>query len=308
MSRIRYSRSNITSRRPLEPARSRGMPTHLFFQRLDLAEPPLVALLMGEAGSQKGPHQLPCQLYADHPGPENQNVHGIVLDALMGRVGVVAKAGADTGQLVGRHGGSYSAPADQHAPLHHTCQHRAGQPLGHIRIVHRFQAVGAEILDLVPQRAERGDEVLLERVTRVIGGNGDHHRGVTASCLRASWARAAWTTCSTVKPNFFCSSLSGADAPKVSIPILAPVGPTYRSQPKVPACSTETRAVTSGGRTLSRYDWLCCSNNSHDGMLTTRARMPSALSRSNASTQSDTSLPLESSIRSGFSPSASART
>src|SRR5438105_1100518 len=101
MSRMRYSRSNITSSRPLESARSRGMATRLVFQRLDLAEPPLVPLLMGEAGVQKGPHQLACQLHADHPGPENQNVHGVVFDALMGRVGIVAKPGTDARQLVG---------------------------------------------------------------------------------------------------------------------------------------------------------------------------------------------------------------
>ena len=44
------------------------------------------------------------------------------------------------------------------------------------------------------------------------------------------------------------------------------------------ACSTDIRAVTSCGSTLSRYDSGCCSNNSHDGMLTTRALMPSAVS------------------------------
>ena len=37
------------------------------------------------------------------------------------------------------------------------------------------------------------------------------------------------------------------------------------------ASSTETRALTSGGMTLSRYCWSCCSNSSQDGMLTTRA-------------------------------------
>ena len=71
------------------------MPTHPFFQRLDLAEPTLVALFMGEVGPQKGPHQLPCQLEADHSCSENQHVHIVVFDALMGRVGVMAQARAD---------------------------------------------------------------------------------------------------------------------------------------------------------------------------------------------------------------------
>src|SRR5262249_5866834 len=64
---------------------------------------------------------------------------------------------------------------------------------------------------------------------------------------------ATATTRSGSKPNFFCSSLSGADAPNVFMPMTWPRGPTYRSQPSVEPCSTATRAVTSDGRTLSRY-------------------------------------------------------
>src|SRR5580700_6199542 len=61
-------------------------------------------------------------------------------------------------------------------------------------------------------------------------------------------SEAAAITASGVNPNFFCNSLSGADAPKVCMPI---VRPAYRSQPTVDACSTDTRAFTLGGRTLS---------------------------------------------------------
>src|SRR5262249_26691172 len=63
---------------------------------------------------------------------------------------------------------------------------------------------------------------------------------------------AAAATWSGVKPNFFKRSLIGADEPKVCMPILAPFAPTYRSQPMTEACSTETRAVASGGSTLLR--------------------------------------------------------
>src|SRR5262245_32871438 len=75
----------------------------------------------------------------------------------------------------------------------------------------------------------------------------DRHDGLPRSC-----SRAAATTCSGVKPNFFCSSFSGAEAPNVFMPSARPPVPTYRSQPKVDATSTDTRAVTADGRTLSR--------------------------------------------------------
>ena len=45
------------------------------------------------------------------------------------------------------------------------------------------------------------------------------------------------TTRSGSNPNFFCSSLSGADAPNVFMPMTRPASPTYRSHPKVEACS-----------------------------------------------------------------------
>ena len=106
-----------------------------------------MALFVGEAGAQEGPHQLPCQLDADHPGAEHQDVHVVVLDALMGRVGVVAEAGADAGELVRRDGGAHAAPADQHAPLHRARRAPPGQRRGHVRIVDRLRAVGPEVLD-----------------------------------------------------------------------------------------------------------------------------------------------------------------
>src|SRR5262249_32536328 len=103
-------------------------------------------------------------------------------------------------------------------------------------------------------------------------------------------AMAVAITASTVKPNFLSRSLIGADAPKPCMPTMAPSGPTYRSHPRVAACSTATRARIRGGSTLARYCASCCSNSSHDGMLTTRLPMPRRPSSSCTATQSCTSL------------------
>src|SRR5262249_13879217 len=91
------------------------------------------------------------------------------------------------------------------------------------------------------------------------------------SYARPNCSLAAATPYLGVKPNFLIRSLRGADAPKERMPMLCPVAPTYLAQPKVEACSTETRAFTSGGNTRSRYSRGWSSNSSHDGMLTTRA-------------------------------------
>src|SRR5207302_6386604 len=125
---------------------------------------------------------------------------------------------------------------------------------------------------------------------------------------RASVSRAAATIRSGVNPNFVWSAFSGAEAPNVLMPITSPSGPTYAAQPNVEACSTATRAMIAGGRTLSRYGSGCRSKSSHDGMLTTRARTPSAVSSSYAATHSDTSLPVAMRMTSGSPRGGSART
>ena len=47
-----------------------------------------------------------------------------------------------------------------------------------------------------------------------------------SSPARSSTSRAVSTTFSGVKPNLVSTSLSGAEEPKVCIPIVAPRGPT----------------------------------------------------------------------------------
>ena len=90
----------------------------------------------------------------------------------------------------------------------------------------------------------------------------------------ATRSRATCATRSGVNPNFSRRCFSGADAPNVSMPMIAPPSPTYRSHPKVDACSIATRAFTDGGSTSSRYSFGWRSNSSQHGMLTTRAWMP----------------------------------
>src|SRR5262249_44957533 len=88
-------------------------------------------------------------------------------------------------------------------------------------------------------------------------------------------ARARATACSPVNPSSRLTLPPGADAPKRSTPTPAPPRPTQRSQPNVAPASTASRRVTVRGKTVSRYSADSDSNSSQDGMLTTRARMPS---------------------------------
>jgi len=60
-----------------------------------LLEPAAVTLIAGEPGFEEGGHQLDGQLPADHAGSQAEDIHIVVLHALVGRVGIVAEAGPD---------------------------------------------------------------------------------------------------------------------------------------------------------------------------------------------------------------------
>src|SRR4029450_9627917 len=136
----------------------------------------------------------------------------------------------------------------------------------------------------------------------------DAHLGRLLSQVRAetrsTTARARSATFSGVKPK--CSSRAGwgAAAPNVVMPIASPSSPTHVLQPRGEAASTETRARTSGGRTLSRESRACSAKRSRQGAEATppspRAPAPP--------TQMGTSEPVPIRIRSASPLDASRRT
>jgi hypothetical protein len=67
-----------------------------------------------------------------------------------------------------------------------------------------------------------------------------------AHFFRPSSSLAAATTRSGSNPKCLWSSLSGAEAPNVFMPMIRPDVPTYRSHPRVEASSTAIRACTLG--------------------------------------------------------------
>ena len=175
------------------------------------------------------------------------------------------------------------------------------------------RAVAAEVGQLV-RAAELDDQppdqLVLERGPGVVRGERDAHPvlsrgpGRCPGCDRRRHRRGRWwggsrglapsvawrpcrpsrttrrptsATRSAVKPNSLKIVPAGALAPKWSSPMIAPSSPTQRSQPIETPISTETRFLTDGGRTESRYASSCASNRSQQGRLTTRDGMPVGL-------------------------------
>ena len=73
-----------------------------------------------------------------------------MLYALVRRVRVVAQAGANAWELVGGHGGTDTASADQDGALHAPVENCIGNRFGKIRIVDRGRVASAQIFHGVP--------------------------------------------------------------------------------------------------------------------------------------------------------------
>src|SRR6266545_852751 len=186
---------------------------------LDLRQAPRVPFVGRVAGLHEGLHQLVGEGGTDDASAQDEDVHVVVLDALVRRVDVVADGGADAGDLVGGHAGAHSAAADEHGPLRAPVLHGQGHLLRVVGIIDGRGRVRAHVDHVVSLLAKGLRHLLLQREAGVVGPDGHLHRFFLPAHLAPSCSRAAATTFSGWKPNFFCSSLRGAEAPNVRMPI-----------------------------------------------------------------------------------------
>ncbi len=108
--------------------------------------------------------------------PEDNHVHIVVLHALVCRIGVVAHAGADAGNLVGRHADTDARAADQNAPLGHALLDGVSNLFGKVRIIVGLIAVvGAQIDDLMSLPGQVGADIFLQWESGVVGADDELH-------------------------------------------------------------------------------------------------------------------------------------
>ena len=114
-----------------------------------------MSLGAAELGPQKSLNQVPSDRRPNRPAAHANNIHVIVFNALHGREVVVNDRGSDAVHLVGAHRSANATAADRHAALYLSRDDRARQRHDEIGIVVRWiQAMGAEIDDLMPRRAQ----------------------------------------------------------------------------------------------------------------------------------------------------------
>src|SRR5580765_7910155 len=88
---------------------------------------------------------------------------------------VVAKAGADAGNFVGRDGCSDAAAAEDDSALGFAVADGQSDGFGEVGIVDGVAAVGSQIQHLVLQLEEHRFDGFLEIETSVVGANGNFH-------------------------------------------------------------------------------------------------------------------------------------
>lgn len=134
-----------------------------------------MTLLPGEVCFQEGVGQFGGERGPYHAGTENEHVHIVMLDALVGRVDIVADPGANPFNFVRCNGCTDAAAADQDASLGLSIVYGVADGTGVVGIIIGSGRIeGAEVDNLVPRFelfGERGFHV----VTSVVGGESETH-------------------------------------------------------------------------------------------------------------------------------------
>src|SRR6266704_6736262 len=103
------------------------------FQVLDHLESYHVTLAATETCREKSHDEIACERRPDDLRAEAEDVHVVVLDALVGRVHIVANRRADPRELGGRHRRTHTGAADEHPALRVSPQNRLADLPGLVR-------------------------------------------------------------------------------------------------------------------------------------------------------------------------------
>jgi hypothetical protein len=147
------------------------------FQFLDFLQPPTVPVAAVELGREEGARELGGELGAHDLGAETEDVHVVVLDALVRGVRVMADRGTDPGQLVRRDGGAHAGAAHEDTALGLASEDRLTDLPSLVGVVDpRLRCVRPEVEHLMTLLGDRVADALTQLDTTVVEGYGDAHR------------------------------------------------------------------------------------------------------------------------------------
>ena len=124
-----------------------------------------------EVGGEEGVGDVVGGFDADDASSEDEDVHFVVLDALMSRVMVVAHAGADAGNLVGGNADADTRTADEDAAGGYPVIDGVAYGLGSVGVVGGGGGMDAEVDDLMALGGEVGADIFFEEEAGVVGAD-----------------------------------------------------------------------------------------------------------------------------------------
>lgn len=175
-----------------------------------------VPFVVGELRRQKCARNLQRWCNADHAGAEAKNIHIVVFNTLVTRVGIMREAGTNTFDLVCRNARPNAAAAYQDSSLNLPRCDSFAKLARKIRIVGRRFIIRAEVNDFMAIVSQFLSEIALQRESCMV---------TCKRNLHPSTFFAAATTAPGVMPNPLKTTSTGADIPKVDIPTKAPAVP-----------------------------------------------------------------------------------
>src|SRR5436190_13592539 len=151
-----------------------------FLEFFDLAKSRGVRLAAVEARVQEGAHQVDRQRRPDDLGAETEYVDVVVLDALVGRVHVVAHGAADAVDLGDGDRSTDARAAHEDAALGVTLTDRLADLARLVGVVDPdLVGLDPEVQDVVPERVELGENRVAQPHAAVIERDCNPHRTVT---------------------------------------------------------------------------------------------------------------------------------
>src|SRR5438045_6152855 len=133
----------------------------------------------------------------------------------------MTKSGANSGNLVRRHRNSNPTATNEDPALRAPFPQSVANQDCKVRIVGRHSIVCAQIANIPLFFLQVVEDCFFQLEPSVVRSNYNLHATPLALVLLTISCAAAMIA-SAVKPNFFCSSFKGSEAPKVFIPIIRP--------------------------------------------------------------------------------------
>jgi len=148
-----------------------------FFEGFHLGETPYVTRLAGKLCGKIAVHEIECYIRPDDARPEHEDVHIVVLNALLRRVVVMAHRSAYAFEFVGGDGNTDAAAANQNAAIRLAALHLLCNQGGKIGIIVGLpRLMRPNIGDVVPALFEVFHRALLHVIAGVVGSDYNFHR------------------------------------------------------------------------------------------------------------------------------------